>query len=280
MKIYYSSARRNDMIDNLIFLGVRNFLYSYEDKRIFKFVHYLADRYNTPETKCTILIDSGAFSAWNRGLVIDIDHYISYIDKLKEINTLHDLIFINLDVIPHVKGTKASKAQIEKAFWKGVENYNYIKQRGHITLHTYHQLESWSMLDTILRECNDLDYIGISPANDKSINERNDWLEDVFFHVRQKTRTHVLGLTALESMERFPAYSADSSSWINAVRFGELFNDRDLTKPGRTVHLARNNIFFHDPKMEFYNSTMYYVRLERYITKLWEKRGVIWKEYQ
>jgi hypothetical protein len=191
----------------------------------------------------------------------------------------HTIYFIGLDVIPHEKGKgKPTKARVEDAAKQGIANWHYIRDHGHSTIQTYHQFESFRILDTILSDCNDLDYIGVSPANDQSIKSRNSWLEDVFYYLRARTRTHVLGLTAIDSMEKFPAYSADSSSWLNAVRFGELFNDRDLTKPGRTIHLERNNIYYHDPKMEHYNSVMYYVRLERYVTKLWARRGIVWNK--
>lgn len=274
MKIYISAVKKNERIDVLYELGVRNFLFSYEDKKVINQIQYMADSLEQP---CTILVDSGAFSAWNRGLVIDIDHYIEFIETVKGMATHHTIYFIGLDVIPHEKGKgRPTLERVRASAMKGIENWHYIKSKGHATIQTYHQFEDTDILDIILKECNELNYIGISPANDQSVKSRNRWLEDVFYHIRDTTRTHVLGLTAHASMEKFPAYSADSSSWLNAVKFGELFNDRDISKPGRTQHLERNNIFYHDPKMEFFNSILYYMRLERYITKLWAQRGIKW----
>ena len=274
MRIYFSAVKKNEKLDLLVELGARSFLFSYEDKKVINQIKHLAQY---TDQKFMILVDSGAFSAWNRGAVIHIDEYIKFIDQVKKIETVHEIYFINLDIIPHKKGEgKPTLELIEKACIKGIENYHYIKSHGHSTIHTFHQFENFKYLDLIIAECNDLNYIGVSPANDQSVESRNEWLGDIFLHIRQKTRTHVLGLTAMDSLEKFPAFSADSSSWLNSARFGELFNDKDITKPGRTKDIERTNIFYHDPKIEYHNSFYYYLRLERYITKLWEKRGIKW----
>lgn len=272
MKIVFSAVKKNALLDWLVAHGATSFLFSYEDKKVFNQVEHLA---TYKEQKFMILIDSGAFSAWNRGLVIDINHYVDFIDKIKKIETIHDIYFINLDVIPHVKGTKPTKQQIEKACLKGIENYHYIKSKGHSTIHTFHQFENFKFLDLIIKECNDLNYIGISPANDQSIESRNEWLSDVFFRIKTSVRTHVLGLTAKDSLEKYPAYSADSSSWINVGRFGELFDYHELEKIPKK-NMDKNNLLYYDPKTDYFEALQYYINLEKHVTRIWESRNIMW----
>ena len=274
MRLIFSAVKKNELLDWLIAHGAKSFLFSYEDKKVFQQVEHLATYTTEP---FLILIDSGAFSAWNRGLKINIDHYIEFIEKIKKIATIHKIYFINLDVIPHVKGTKPTKEQIVIACEKGIENYHYIKSKGHSTLHTFHQFEDLKYLDMIVNECNDFNYIGISPANDQSLESRNKWLSDVFYRIKDKVRTHVLGLTAKDSLEKFPCYSADSSSWINVGRFGELFDFHELEKIPKK-NLSHDNLLYYDPKVDYHEALKYYINLEKHATNLWKTRGINWSE--
>lgn len=274
MRIFFSAVKKNQDLDWLVENGANSFLFSYEDKKVINQVAHLA---NFKERKLMILIDSGAFSAWNRGLVIDINHYIDFIEKVKKIDTIHQIYFINLDVIPHKKGTKPTKEQIRLACEKGIENYHYIKSKGHSTIHTFHQFEDFKYLDKIIKECNDLNYIGISPANDQSVQSRNAWLESVFYRIKNNVRTHVLGLTAKDSLEKYPAYSADSSSWINVSRFGELFDFNELEKIPKK-DLSKNNLLYYAVDGSAEAAWKYYINLEKHITNLWQQRKINWQE--
>lgn len=275
MRIIFSAVKKNEWLDWLIANGAKSFLFSYEDKKVINQVEHLA---TYTDDKFLILIDSGAFSAWNRGLEIHIDEYITFIEKVKKIKTIHEIYFINLDVIPHTKGTTPTPEQIDIACKKGIENYFYIKKHGHSTIHTFHQFENLKYLRLIVKECNDLNYIGISPANDQSIESRNKWLNDVFYEIKNSVRTHVLGLTAKDSLEKFPCYSADSSSWINVARFGELFDFRELEKIAKKNLDCSNMIYYADDGKDFRAAWLYYINLQNYITKLWNKKGVQWKD--
>lgn len=274
MKIIFSAVKKNELLDWLINNGATSFLFSFEDKKVFQQVEHLATH---TDKKFIILIDSGAFSAFNKGLKIDINHYVEFIEKIKKIKTIHDVYFINLDVIPQIKGTVPTLEQVEKACIQGIENYHYIKSKGHSTIHTFHQFDNFKYLDEIVKECNDLNYIGISPANDQSVESRNKWLTEVFSIVRNDVRTHVLGLTAKDSLERFPCCSADSSSWINVGRFGELFNFHELEKIPKK-NLTKNNLLYYDPNTDFHEAFKYYINLEKYITKLWTSKGIQWND--
>lgn len=272
MKIIFSAVKKNELLDFLLENGARSYLFSYEDKKVIKQIQYLNE---FKKEKLLILIDSGAFSAWNRGLKIDINHYCDFISKVKALNSPHEIYFINLDVIPHVKGTKPTPEQIEVACKKGIENWHYIKSKGHSTIHTFHQFDGWDYLKQIIAECNDHNYIGISPANDQSLKSRDKWLAEVFSIVKDTVRTHCLGLTAKDSLEKFPVFSADSSSWINVGRFGELFDWLTLEKIPKK-DLTKYNLLWYAPEGDFNEAFKYYINLEKHATKLWAQKGVKW----
>lgn len=272
MKIFFSAVKKNHELQFLVENGAKNFLFSFEDPKVIKNIEFLNDFAN-PEI--TIIVDSGAFSAFNRGAKIDIDKYCEFIGKVKEL-AKNKVYFFNLDVIPHIKGTTPTKQQLETAASKGIENWKYIRNKGHATIHTYHQFEGKEILDRILNECNELNYIGISPANDQSLQSRNKWLSETFFLLRNTVRTHCLGLTAKESLEIFPVYSADSSSHLNVSRFGELFDYKRLIKEPKK-DMNRHNIFYYDEKCTHEYSFKYYINLEKYVSSLWSKKGVTWE---
>lgn len=272
MRIVFSAIKKKEQLDWVINEGARSFLFSFEDKKVINQFKHLAENYS--HLPLFIFLDSGAFSTFNRGLKVDIDEYAEYIGKIKQIIPANfEFYAFNLDVIPHKKGTKPTLSQLNDAAKKGIENWYHIKSKGHSTIHTYHMYEDISIFKTILKECNDYELVGISPANDASLNARNEWLKTVFAEVKNKTRTHCLGLTAKESLEEFPCYSADSSTHLNTARFGELFIYDKLEKwPKKDMN--KENIFYYDFEGKGKTAFKYFLHLEKYITELWEGKGI------
>lgn len=174
-----------------------------------------------------MLLDSGAFSAWTKKIEIDIDEYIDFYHKHKN---YIDYI-INLDVIPGEWGRTATKEEAAIACEKGFENYYYMLEHNvphEKLLHVFHQGDSFTYLDRLFEECTD--YICISPANDKTTDQKRKWLETVYGDYvcatkkrMPRVRTHGLGVTALDLLWEYPFYSVDSTSWTLTSRFGCIF---------------------------------------------------------
>lgn len=265
MRIVFSAVKKEEQLKWLLDEGARSFLFSFEDKKVIKQVEFLSQFKDLP---IFIYIDSGAFSIFNRGAKIDLNEYVDFIGKVKKVaHPSHEMYFFNMDVIPHKKGTKPSKQQIDTAANKGIENWHFIKDKGHSTIHTFHQFESLDILRRIIKECNDFNLIGISPANDQSLPSRNEWLKMVFGEVKDTVRTHCLGLTAKDSIEAFPCFSADSSSWINQARYMEGFDYKNLIKMPHTYRTPET-IFWYDYENKAKPALKYYIHLEKYITEL------------
>lgn len=274
MRIVFSAVKKEEQLKWLLDEGARSFLFSFEDKKVIKQVEFLSQ---FKDEKLLIFIDSGAFSIFNRGAKIDLNEYVHFIDRVKKIAySGHEMYFFNMDVIPHIKGTKPTKQQIDTAAKKGIENWNFIKSKGHSTIHTFHQFEGIDILRQIIKECNDFNLVGISPANDQSLNSRNEWLKTVFAEIKDSVRTHCLGLTAKDSVEIFPCFSADSSSWINQSRYMEGFDYKKLIKMPHTDRTPET-LFWYDYEGKAKQSLKYYLHLEKYITELWKLKGVNWQ---
>jgi len=172
----------------------------------------------------SLLLDSGAFSAWNKSIEIDIDIYIDFI---LQYNEYFDYV-VNLDVIPGKPGIPPTKDQIEFSARKGYDNYYYMIGRGipkEKLIHVFHQGEDFEWLNKMIAE---MDYIGISPSNDKTTNQKIEWLDVVMDYIIDdrgfpRVKFHGFGVSSISILIRYPWYSVDSTSWVMTGRFGSIF---------------------------------------------------------
>lgn len=191
-------------------------------------------------TNKSVHIDSGAFSAWNKGASINIDEYIEFckfIEKKYPFNKYH---IVNLDVIPGKPGVIPTKQQIEYSAEKGWENYEYMKSRGLNPIHIFHQHEDWSWLYKLKDSS---DYIGISPDNSQSVPSRVSWLKQVFARIKGEVKTHGFACTGPSFMEVAPFYTTDSSSWLNSSRYGHITVFDKKEKKIKHMHYADKEAF-------------------------------------
>jgi hypothetical protein len=194
--------------------------------------HYMTpsldNYYFNPENRkhfSHIIIDSGAFSAWNRGAIIDLDKYAEYC--LKYID--HITWAVNLDVIPGKPGDKTpSDAEIQRSAEKGYKNYLYLIDKGipkEKLIHVFHQNEDFSWLEKMVEE---MEYIGLSPANDRTVQEKIQWLDKCMPYVTNpdgtaKVKFHGFAVTSFKLMKRYPWFSVDSSTWATVAGRGIIF---------------------------------------------------------
>lgn len=193
-----------------------------------------------------MLLDSGAFSAWNTGKPIDLDEYIEYI----LLNREHVDAYINLDVIPGNPGKTPTPAEVELSAEESWKNFEYMESSCLSPLPVFHQGERFYWLKKMVDHgCK---YICISPANDRSTEQKIQWLDKVFDYLCDEhgdcpVHTHALGVTSADIMFRYPWHSVDSTTWLAAgSRFGLLRCPRvdkdgnwDLTKNLATLRISK-----------------------------------------
>lgn len=195
-----------------------------------------------------ILLDSGAFTAWNQAqkkkqegntnwekYLIDIDEYAAFMEEHK------DIIWraVNLDVIPGEQGKEPTKEQYIESAEQGWKNYLYLKEKGFNTIHVFHQGEPLKYLTQMID--GGCDYIGISPNNDYSDKKKMLWLDRAFRHIKNSSnpaiKTHGFGVTSNALIDRYPWFSCDSAAYCLSAALGTVAtpygkvntSDRDTT---------------------------------------------------
>jgi hypothetical protein len=181
-----------------------------------------------------IIIDSGAFSAWNKGKFVDFDKYIQYCKGcIKEAELDGKTIrVVNLDVIPGKKGETASlnrsvkkedKDTIDQAAKSGYENMLYFIKNGVKPIHVFHQGESLGWLEKMVAHT---DYIGISPANDVAQKDKRLWIDKVFsFMVKSgiNVKTHGFAVFSPSVILDYPWTSCDAATWRLVAGYGGIY---------------------------------------------------------
>lgn len=176
-----------------------------------------------------LFLDSGAFSAWNQGVTIRVEDYISFVKKYRKSISLYAV----LDVIGDAEGT-----------WR---NQKIMEDAGLCPLPCFHFGEPLKYLERYVRE---YDYIAIGGLAKKGARpEMFEFLDRCFDVIcddkgMPQTRVHGFAVTSLKAMRRYPWYSVDSTTWLLVSRMGSILVPYKLssgewdyleTLPGRTT---------------------------------------------
>lgn len=139
----------------------------------------------------SLFLDSGAFSAFTKGVHIDIQEYIKFIKD----NERYIDVYANLDVIGDAEATLKNQRIMEDAGLKPLPCFHYGDDIFY--LHTYLQ---------------EHDYIALGGMVPISTNDLAHWLDNLFsnFLCDKKgypiVKVHGFGLTSLKLLRRYPWY--------------------------------------------------------------------------
>lgn len=199
-------------------------------------------------------LDSGAFSIHTGNANTTVDEYIEYVNSIDE-----DVdVFAQLDTIPGKFQQPKSPEDYDESARKSWENFLYMRDRvksPNKVMPVFHQGEPWSALQNMLEWKDEngkhLDYIGISPSNDRSQAEKNVYLQNVADIIGQSSnpnvKTHLYGMTSLDALSKYPCYSADSISHRLISGYAKLlsinFGIISVSKKSRTVKTKSNMSF-------------------------------------
>lgn len=198
-----------------------------ERNNIYKWIDRLKE---TPNSKCKLFIDSGAFSAWTKGKQIDVDEYISFINTYKDYLT----VCASVDTIPGAPRTSevASAEQVRDAAEKTWENFLYMRSKMEDVdklLYTFHAGEPWEFLERALSYSDDkgpINYIALGGLVGKNEKVLLSFLDKAFSYIKasnnKNLKVHAFGMTRLNYLEEFPFTSADSTSWLQTANFGSI----------------------------------------------------------
>lgn len=177
-----------------------------------------------------LFVDSGAYSVHTRGIELDVDEYIDFVNKNAG---MHQAI-AQVDKIPGELNKPKTLQQLAEAPELSWQNYLYMREKVidvDRLLPIFHQGEDFKHLHRLLEwtdeKGNHIPYIGISPANDVSMKQRMNWFSVVFRIIQKSShpnvKTHAFGCTSFDALDKFPFYSADSTAWVLRAAFGTIF---------------------------------------------------------
>lgn len=212
----------------------------------------------------SLFIDSGAYSVHSQGfekvskgrfVTFDamVDEYIDYVNGLDD----RTIAVAQFDHIPGVfKQPKKPEDYVESArlSWENFL-YMYPKMKSPEKLiAVFHMRESFDHLDRMLEwkdpNGNYLPYIGISPANDSAVSEKDVYLKEVYEHIAKSpnpnVKTHLFGYTSLPGLPKFPWYSCDSTSHRLRPAYAKCFTNKwgvISLSPKRSARTSSDKMF-------------------------------------
>lgn len=230
-------------------------------------------------------LDSGAFTAWTKGIVIEPDDILRGVEKaVPQLSAFRRVFVISLDRIPGRFGRKPWKHELEAATRDSVANWKYLLGHGLETVPVHHQGEPMSVLDEYL---DGAEYVGISPANDRSMTSREAYVVKCWHEVvkprvgkdKVVPPTHSFGNTAPRIVRSFPFYSADSASWKVGQMWGRKY---EIGPTGQNIPMdpVDGRLARQDPVTVLKHAVKQVRHYEAELQGLWRRRGISWREPQ
>ena len=174
-----------------------------------------------------LFLDSGAYSAWSKGVGIDIDKYMRFIDANKDIITYYATLDSIGDPVQTLKNTEI------------------MESNGFNPLPVFHYNED---ADVYLTKMIDkYEYICLGGMVPISTPQLLSWLDGLWHrYLTNKNGTplikvHGFGQTSMRLLKRYPWYSVDSTSWLKTGIYGVILCDLgDYTKVPVTARSGDN----------------------------------------
>lgn len=156
-----------------------------------------------------VFLDSGAFSAFTKGVKVDIKKYCRYIQQNEDIIECASV----LDAIGDPQGTYENQCEMERLGVRPLPCFHYNEDPRYLEYYI-----------------NNYEYITLGGMVPISTPQLKYWLDTLWEKYltdgagRPKIKVHGFGLTTLSLMERYPWYSVDSSSWVQIAANGNIIH--------------------------------------------------------
>lgn len=223
MIYYFSGAYKQDL---KIKLNVDQLFSQFHEKNLIrKIVDY---KKTHPEYTAKIFVDSGAFTAYTKGVKIDIDEYCAFIDEVGDyVDT-----FAELDDVPDPANMDYTKAANS---WN-----NYLYMIHHVRpelrdkiIPVFHYGEDFKWLKNMLEYTHEdgkhIDYIGLAISLEGTQKVRIGWANEarkiILESSNPNVKTHAFGVGVKSVMEHINVTSTDATSWLKRAAYGMIAVD-------------------------------------------------------
>ena len=160
-----------------------------------------------------IFLDSGAFSAFTKGIKVDLREYCDYIKKNSDLIRYDDGVMLAsvLDGIGDPLLTWQNQQAMESLGVRPLPCFHYGEDERYLEWYISHY-----------------DYITLGGMVPISTPQLFIWLDRIWDRYltdgagRPRIKVHGFGLTAVPLMERYPWYSVDSSTWVQIAFNGGI----------------------------------------------------------
>ena len=154
-----------------------------------------------------VFLDSGAFSAFTKGVRVDLPKYCRYIQENADIIDCASV----LDSIGSAQGTYENQVAMERLGTKPLPCFHYGEDERYLQYYLANY-----------------EYITIGGMVPISTPQLRLWLDRIWNDYlidgsgRPRIKVHGFGLTTMPLVERYPWYSVDSSSWVQSASNGSI----------------------------------------------------------
>lgn len=188
--------------------GVKFYLESYHYIHKQSFV----DKIRADNTQ--VFLDSGAFSAFSKGVAVDLEAYCAYIKKNQDIILSEDGVLLAsvLDGIGDPLQTYRNQLAMEALGVRPLPCFHYGEDERYLE----HYIRNYS-------------YITLGGMVPISTPQLVHWLDRLWQRYltdgsgKPRLKVHGFGLTTQSLMDRYPWWSIDSSTWVQNAAMGYVF---------------------------------------------------------
>lgn len=245
---FYFSSVSIDMMDFLFDHHCCILLSQLNDRSILKtFVKKLKTMSTNP---IKIFLDSGAFSAWTRGVKINVEDYINLINENKD----YLEVAASVDCIPGKphSSTVATHEEVIKSCEETWHNFLYMRSKMKDTnklLYTFHVGEPWEFLKQALEykdEHGKLTYIALGGLVGKDSRLIYNFIKEATQIIKESSnpdiKVHIFGVTNIKILSQFKITSADSTTWVKGAAYGNLYINGQIINVSDQTKLQNENL--------------------------------------
>lgn len=160
-----------------------------------------------------VFVDSGAFSAHTLGVELSVPAYVDYLQRNQDLIRVEDGV--------HMASVMDGIGDAHLTY----ENQQLMERLGFQPLPCFHVAEDeWYLTYYV----SNYEYITIGGMVGVSTKALVTWLDRIWDRYlvdgsgNPRVKVHGFGITNNTLMDRYPWYSVDSSSWIQAAAFGAI----------------------------------------------------------